>query len=274
MPDYIPLDIALKKAEEFGYYHNDVNRLIENRKLDVYCYYDGYLGILENFSTDKNSFELDIIGFKKYKGEIKVILNEIILKSIKILLSKKDLDEKILIDYVSILENGSYLEYCIAMLNPEVHNIPLPCKFSLITHKRLEGLWLDISNLFVNKDKLMDEISGKDIYLNQLESLRLENEKLKKEIDALKKAQNLNDIYNHPAFNENSPTCAPEMRTCMELWEFIYKNGKPKFSHEQLANKFLNERSIGKFTVDAEGKIIKESNDRLRLKRVTNVNKR
>ena len=28
MPDYIPLEIALKKAEEFYYYHNDLYNLM------------------------------------------------------------------------------------------------------------------------------------------------------------------------------------------------------------------------------------------------------
>ena len=274
MPDYIPLKIALKKAEEFSCYYNDVYNLIKNNKLDIYCYYDGYLGEIYNYSIDRSDFELELIRFKKHKGELKILLRDNILKFLAKVMSNTKLENRVLIDYVSISENGSYLEYCIANLKPESYKINLPCKFSLIANKRLDGLWLDISGLLVDKDQFMNILSEEKSLSRELEILRSKYERFEKENNTLKEAQNLSDIYNHPAFNEKSPTYAPEMRKCMELWDFIYKNGKPKLSHEQLANKFLNERDIGSITVDAEGKIIKESNDRLRLKRVTNINKR
>lgn len=80
MPDYIPLKIALKKAEEFSCYYNDVYNLIKNNKLDIYCYYDGYLGEIYNYSIDRSDFELELIRFKKHEGELKILLRDNILK--------------------------------------------------------------------------------------------------------------------------------------------------------------------------------------------------
>lgn len=209
MPDFLPLEIALKKAEEFSYYHNDVYNLIKKNELDIYCYYEGCLGEIDNYSIDRSSFELEVVGFKEYEGEIKILLRDNILKSLVKMISNRGRENKILIDYVSIYENESYLKYCIANLKPESHKINLPCKFSLITNKRLDGLWLGISDLLVDKDQFMNILSEEKSLSRKLEILKSKYERLEKENNTLKEAQNLSEIYNHPALNKNSPIYAP-----------------------------------------------------------------
>lgn len=276
MPDYIPLEIALKKAEEFSCYYNDVYNLIKNNKLDIYCYYDGYLGEIDNYSIDRSSFELEVVGFKKYEGEIKILLRDNILKFFVKMMSNTKLKNRILIDYVSIFENGSYFEYCISNLKPESHKINLPCKFSLITDKRLDGWWLDIRDFLVNKDQFMNIMSEEKSQSRELEIIRSKYERLEKENNTLKKAQSLSDIYNHPALNKNSPTYAPELRLAFKLWEYIYSKGiKTGHSHSELCDRFF----------ETEGKqdledIIKQktssSSGRLkdRLKAISNIFKK
>lgn len=276
MPDYIPLEIALKKAEEFYYYHNDLYNLIKKNELDIYCYYEGYLGQIDNYLIDRGSFELDVTGFKKYEGEIKILLRDNILNFFNKTLSNTKLEDRVLIDYVSIPENGSYLEYCIVNLKPESHKINLPCKFSLITNKRLDGLWLGISDLLVDKGQFMNILSEEKNQYRELEFLRSKCERLEKENNTLKEAQNLSDIYNHPALNKNSLTYAPELRLAFKLWEYIYSQGiKTGHSHSERCDRFFE--TEGKQDLDDILNQKKNSNSgRLkdRLKAISNIFKK